>query len=141
MYAAIRIRGSVGLRGDLEQTLRYLRLNRVNHCVLLKKDEKSEGMLRKVVGFITWGEISNDTLKKLVAKRGRLPGDVRLDEKAAKAAAEAILKHKNMKEAVIKPVFRLSPPRKGIKSVRLPFPKGDSGYRGDKINELLEKMI
>jgi large subunit ribosomal protein L30 len=141
MYAAIRIRGSVGVRGDIEQTLKYLRLNRVNHCVLIKKDGKADGMLRKVSGFITWGEINPEVLDDLVAKRGRLHGDVRLDAKAAKEAAEHILKHKTVKDMKIKPVFRLSPPKKGLRTIKLPFPKGDAGYRGDKINKLLERMI
>jgi large subunit ribosomal protein L30 len=35
MYAVIRIRGSVNVRKDIDDTLRMLRLNRKMHCVVL----------------------------------------------------------------------------------------------------------
>jgi len=35
---------------------------------------------------------------------------------------------------------RLHPPRGGFKATKLQFPKGDAGYRGEKINELILKM-
>jgi large subunit ribosomal protein L30 len=38
-------------------------------------------------------------------------------------------------------VFRLHPPSRGLRSVKLHFPKGDLGYRGEKINELLKRMV
>ncbi|RLI23172.1 50S ribosomal protein L30, partial [Candidatus Bathyarchaeota archaeon] len=43
----------------------------------------------------------------------------------------------------IKPVFRLHPPRKGFKGkIKKSFKAGGaSGYRGEAINELLERMI
>ena len=47
-----------------------------------------------------------------------------------------------LKESGLKPIFRLSPPRKGYESTRTPYSKGGSlGYRSENINELLEKMI
>ncbi len=48
MYAAIRIRGSVGLRKDIKDTLRMLRLNKKMHCVVLKEVDSFKGMLLKV---------------------------------------------------------------------------------------------
>jgi large subunit ribosomal protein L30 len=41
----------------------------------------------------------------------------------------------------LKPVFRLTPPSKGFKSVKEAYPKGDLGYRGKEINELMGRMI
>jgi large subunit ribosomal protein L30 len=41
----------------------------------------------------------------------------------------------------IQPVFRLTPPSKGLKSVNQHYPSGDLGYRGKEINELLRRMI
>ena len=35
----------------------------------------------------------------------------------------------------------LSCPRKGFKATKMIYPKGDLGYRGDKINELIERML
>ncbi|MBI4018492.1 MAG: uL30 family ribosomal protein [Candidatus Aenigmarchaeota archaeon] len=40
-----------------------------------------------------------------------------------------------------KKVFHLKPPRKGFKSARLPWPRGDLGYRGGEIEKLIERMI
>lgn len=40
-----------------------------------------------------------------------------------------------------KKVFHLKPPRGGMKSKKARFPKGNLGYNGEKINELIKKMI
>lgn len=37
--------------------------------------------------------------------------------------------------------FRLNNPKGGWIAIKNHFPKGDLGYRGDKINELIEKML
>lgn len=36
---------------------------------------------------------------------------------------------------------KLKPPKGGFKSIKEMYPKGDLGYRGEKINELLKRMI
>lgn len=151
LFAVIRIRGSIKVRGEINDTLSMLRLNRVNHCVLVPNDPKYLGMLRKTHSWITWGEVDKKTLAKMVEKRGRLVGDKPLDAKSLKKLgfdsyeklAEALIKGKTKVKdlADLKPVFRLNPPKKGFKSTRLPFPKGDLGYRKDAINKLLERMI
>ena len=72
MYAVIRIRGSVKTPGEVRKTLKMLRLTRVNHCTIVPKDKTHEGMLNKARHYITWGEIDENTLEKLVSRRGRL---------------------------------------------------------------------
>jgi large subunit ribosomal protein L30 len=142
MYAIIRVRGSVDKRQEIKDTMAMLRLTHVNHCVLVRKDPKIEGMIKKVKDFVTWGEISEATLEKLVSERGRMEGDKKLDEKDAKSVLESI--KKNKKTNVIKgfkPVFRLSPPKKGYEGIKRAYPKGALGYRGEKINHLIERMI
>jgi large subunit ribosomal protein L30 len=142
MFAVVRIRGSVNLRKEIKDTLRMLRLTRVNHCVLLRKDPKIEGMIKKVKDFITWGEINDKTLENLISKRGRLVGDKRPEEKEIKNILAKVKKDKSVKDIEgFKPVFRMSPPRKGFEGIKQPFPKGALGYRGEKINELLERMM
>ncbi len=37
--------------------------------------------------------------------------------------------------------FRLAPPEGGFKSIKQPFPKGDLGFRGENINELVKRMV
>ncbi|MDY6932317.1 MAG: uL30 family ribosomal protein, partial [Halobacteriota archaeon] len=34
MYAVVRLRGNVNVRPEIKDTLKMLRLNRINHCVL-----------------------------------------------------------------------------------------------------------
>lgn len=141
MYAVVRIRGTLDVARKTKDSLRMLNLKSVNNCVLVPKAPDSEGALLKARAYVTWGEVSPGMLEKIVLERGRLPGGKRLDQKAAKETAKKILSAKSVKGTKINPIFRLSPPRKGLKSTRLAFPKGDAGFRGEKINELLERMV
>jgi len=117
MIAAVRIRGTVRVKADIKRTLELLKLKRPNHCIILEESPSIVGMLKKAKDYVTWGEINEETLKRLLEKDG--------------IAEEGIKGH----------IFRLRPPRKGYRSVRLPWPKGDLGYRGKAINELLKRMI
>jgi large subunit ribosomal protein L30 len=152
MFAVIRIKGRVETRKKIEDTLQMLRLKHINNCVLVPETEDYRGMLSKAKDFITWGEINKETLVKMLEKRLRAEGDKRVDKKVLKEATgfdsfekfadELIaskIKIKNFEK--IKPVFRLTPPSKGFKSVKDAYPKGDLGYRKEEINELIERMI
>ena len=152
MFAVIRIRGSVDVSKDVEDTLKMLKLKVVNRCVIIPEIEVYFGMLKKAKHYITWGNIDKKTLSKLLGKRGKLLGDKIIDEKALEKItkfksfdefSEALIGEKchlkDFKE--IKPTFRLNPPKHGYKAIRLPYPKGDLGNRKEKINDLLERMI
>jgi len=141
MFAVIMLRGLVNMNVNIKKTLKMLRLNRVNHCVIVPEKNNYKGMLKRAENYITYGEINKEILEQLVKKRGRLIGDKRLDDKEAKEIVASILKNNSLKNLKIKPVFRLSPPSKGLKSKKQMFPRGDLGYRGDKINDLLKRMI
>ena len=121
MYAVIRIRGKVNVNQRIARALEILRLKKVNHCVLLPENPTSKGMLAKVRNWVTWGEISPEVEKLLKEKREATQPEPR------KKAGH--------------PVFRLSPPSKGYKSIKIHYPRGDLGYRGEKINELLRRMV
>lgn len=140
MFVVIRIRGMVGVRKEIKHTLEMLRLHRKNHCVLIKETNSIKGMLQKAKDYITWGDISEDMLKKLVEKRGRKLGNKRLNKEETEKVFNEV-KSKGKSE-LIKPVFRLTPPSKGFKhSIKQHYPKGELGYRKEKINELLKRMI
>jgi len=139
MYAVIRIRGKAGTRKDLEDTLRMLRLKNVNNCILVPETKEYLGMLRKAKDRITWGKIDKKTLSELLQKRGKISKE-KLKEMKMKNLddlSDALMKNK----LKLKLIFRLNPPIHGFKSTRLPYPKGDLGSRGERINELLERMI
>ena len=120
MYAVIRIRGSVGVKKEINDTLDMLKLKSVNNCVVLPETDVYLGMLKKSKDYITWGKIDKKTFTKLLEKRSNV-------------------KEEDFEKE--KPVFRLNPPRGGFKSTRLPYPKGDLGNRKEEINKLLERMI
>jgi large subunit ribosomal protein L30 len=141
MYAVIRIKGSAGLRKDVNDTFSMLRLNRKMHCVVLKESDNVKGMLQKVRNWATYGEIDDKVLRHLIEKRGRKLGDKRLDKGEVEEVFKKV-KETGKVPKEIKPVFRLTPPSKGFKkSVKQHYPKGELGYRGEKINELLKRMI
>jgi large subunit ribosomal protein L30 len=141
MIAVIRLRGSVGVRRSIALTLELLRISRVNHCVVLKDSKEVRGMLEKARDYTTFGEVDEKLLKEMVEKRGRKKGGKRLDKKDAAKMIKLLGDGKKLVEAGFKPVFRLKPPRKGLKSKKKHYPQGDLGYRGKAINDLLERMI
>ncbi len=123
--AVIRIRGLTGVRRDIKETLEMLRLRRKYACVVLKGTPSVLGMINKAKDYVTWGPIDDKTKKLLIEKRGKK------------------FKDKDGKEK-LKPFFRLSPPRKGFerKGTKVSFKIGGAlGDRGEKINELVERMV
>jgi len=139
MFAVVRVRGSVNVTEGVEDTLKMLNLNSPNHCVVTPETKEYLGMLKKVKDRITWGNISKKTLSKLLEKRSKISKE-KLKEMKMKnfdELSDALIKNK----LKLKLIFRLNPPIHGFKSTRLPYPKGDLGFRGEKINELLERMV
>lgn len=70
--AVVRVRGKVGVRRSISDTLKLLNLTRVNHCVVISNTPQFMGMINKAKDYVTWGEISPGVMKKLLEKRGRL---------------------------------------------------------------------
>ena len=132
-----------------------LNLARKNHCVILNKSAQNMGMIHKVNDYVTWGEAKPETITKLIEKRGRLTQGRKLTDdyvkentkyKNVKEFALAVAESKsNLKELKdLKPVLRLNPPKGGFErgGIKKPYGKGGVlGYRGDKINELIAKML
>ncbi len=152
--AIIRVRGKVHLREDISDTMKLLKTTRVNHCSIVDNREQYLGMINKANDYITWGEINAETLSKLLIKRGRLEGDKKLTDDYLKSvkvnsieelSKDVIAFNKELKDVPgLKPVFRLRPPKKGYDrgGIKHPYSTGGAlGYRGEKINELLDKMI
>ncbi len=142
---AIRIRGQVDVSKDIEMTLQMMRLRRKFAASLIEKTKENEGMLKKAIDYIAFGEIDAETLKQLLMKRGRKQGDKPL-EFAGKTMEETVKKLLESKTTLsdlkIKPFFRLHPPKGGFKkSIKLIYPKGVLGNRGNKVNELVLKML
>ncbi len=143
MYAVIRIRGTANVSKEVRETLHILRLNKPNHCIVIPMTDTNKGMLQKAKDYITWGDIDDKTLEELVAKRAKISSTKKPDAKDLKTISDQIKKGK-LKESGIKPVFQLSPPKKGFerKGTKRTFKQGGAlGYRKDNINALILKMI
>ncbi len=153
IYAVVRVRGTVNVNTEIADTMKMLRLNRVNHCVFVPNKKSYAGMLQKVKDYVTWGEAKPETMAKMIIRRGRLAGDKKISDKYIKentdyssvmAFATALLKeevqYKDLKG--IKPVIRLHPPRKGYEGLKRSYNEGGAlGYRGKDINELIDRML
>ena len=68
--AVVQVRGLVGVKASVRDTLRMLGLNRVNQCVLVKNSQSLQGMLLKVKDYATYGPVSEEVIKELISKRG-----------------------------------------------------------------------
>jgi large subunit ribosomal protein L30 len=151
--AVIRLRGVQNINPKTKDTLRYLRLTRVNHAVVLPKNETTLGMLQVAKDFVTWGDLDAGTLASVIQSRGRIVGDKPLTEshlakhtphKTFAALADAIVAGKIRYSAIpdIKPIFRLHPARAGLEGIKRSVQNGGAlGYRGRDINELLGRML
>ena len=114
--AIILLRGLVGVKYDIKSTLTSLRLLKKHACTIREDSPELRGMLQKAQDFITYGEISESTLKSLNEKRK--PTEKGIDSLAPQVGG-----------------FE----RKGIKK---PFGLGGAlGDRKEEINTLLVKMI
>lgn len=112
--AVIRISGGVGLKRDIKDTLEMLRLYKKNCCVVLDETPSITGMVKKVKDFVAWGEVSEEVIALLEKGKGKVD------------------------------FFRLSPPKGGYgrKGTKVPFKIGGAlGYRRDKINDLIKRML
>ena len=129
-----------------------LHLTRSCHATLIDDRPSYLGMLRKARNYLAWGEVSKESIKLLLEKRGRLVGNKKLTEEYAKKTGQETLS--DLAETLyklrveygslrdIKPVFRLHPPKKGFRGkVKKSYSAGGvTGYRGEAINDLIERM-
>lgn len=151
--AVVRVRGIISASKHVRETLQMLHLTGNNYAILIDNRPSFLGMVNTVQSFITWGEASKEIVKVLIKERGRLAGNKPLtDEYAQKLGYKSL---DELAEAVfnchveywklpnIQSVFKLHPPTKGFKGkIKKGYHNGgELGYRGEKINELIERML
>ncbi len=150
----VRIRGSIDVNYKVKDTLKMLRLFKKNSCSIFNNSESVIGMLKIIKDYTTWGELDKDTFKLLLEKRGKLVGNKQLNEDYLKeklnygfdAFAEDFINFKKELKDVpgLKQFFRLMPPIKGYEraGIKKPFSMGGAlGYRKEKINDLVKRMV
>lgn len=122
-YLVIRIRGLVNIKAPISETMEKLCLYRRNYCAIIS--EKNLGMIKKVKDYVTYGEIDKETETELINKKG--------EKKKNHDGSESLKKF-----------FRLNPPKGGFerKGIKVAYSqKGALGYRGNKIVDLLKRML
>lgn len=150
----VRIRGVINIRKEIEDTFRKLKLYRKNSCAVIDNRKVYIGMLKKIKDYATWGEIDKETFKKLLLERGRIYGNKPINENYIKEKTKIDVDEfvnqffdskKKLKDIHgLKTFFRLKMPVNGFekKGIKVPFSMGGVlGYRKDKINDLLKRMI
>jgi len=152
-YAVIRVRGQVNVKRDIQDTMHMLNLTRVNHCVIVPEMDTVKGMLNKVKDYVTWGEISEQNLARMIKFKGRLEGNVPVDDNyvienseftsimsLSRGIVSGEYRYNDLER--VKPLFRMDPPRKGYEGIKRSFKNGGAlGYRGESINDLIERML
>jgi large subunit ribosomal protein L30 len=151
-FAVVKVRGTISAQREARETLELLKLARTNNAVLIDNRPSYVGMLYRVQNYVTWGEVSKETVALLLKKRGKLAGGKKLtDETVEKlgytsldALADAIVscKVEYQKLPNVQPLFKLHPPSKGFKgkTKKSYAAGGEAGYRGEAINALIKRM-
>ncbi len=141
--AVVRIRGIRKIKPKIKKTLQLLNLEKPNYCVIIDDSKSNLGMLRVIKDYVAFGDINEDTLFRLIYKRGR-KGSKRISEiyekEKIKEMVRDIFDGKAKISDIIDPVFMLHPPRKGYKDTKRLYPVGDLGRRDD-MSALLRRMM
>ncbi len=150
-FAVLRVRSPRKKQKKTEDTLKMLRLNKINHCTVVPETPAYQGMLNKVKDLITWGEVDGDTIVQLLEHSSDL--DVETMEKEIndqtsyediEEFAEAVSNGEITIDGLngLDNIFRMHPPEGGYEGVKKPYKTGGTlGYRGRNINDLLKKML
>ncbi len=152
-HAVIKVRSNINVNRDIRRTMELLRLNRVNHCIILHETAITKGMLQKIKDYVTWGEVKPEVLARMTLLKGKLEGGRDIDTAYLKANSEfgtpldfakSVVEGKSKYSDIkgIKPIIRLHPPLKGYEGIKRAYTVGGAlGYRGDNINDLILRML
>lgn len=115
MLAAIRVRGAIDTGDKVEKTIQTLNLEKRNQCIILNDEDSIKGMLNKAKDYITFGEVSEETVEKLEERKGE--------------------------EIEPNDTISLSPPTGGFKSTKKQVGQGGALGERDNMNDLIQKMV
>ncbi|MBT4445724.1 50S ribosomal protein L30 [archaeon] len=137
--AVVQVRGLVGVKKPVKDTLKMIGLTRVNQCVVLKNNASLGGMLLKIKDYATYGPVSKAVITKIINARGIEYQGRSQDNKGKYTYSCFEFDGKKYKRC-----FRLNPPRKGYgrNGIKRSFNTGGAlGTRGEKIADLIERML
>ena len=150
---AIKVRGTISAKREARETLDMLKMKKTHNAVIIDDRPSFVGMLYRVQNYVTWGEVTKEMLSEMIKKRGRLVGNKKFTDdyakelgyesidEIAKAITEGKVEYSKLNK--VRSVFRLHPPKKGFKGkTKKSFATGgEAGYRSEKINDLIKRMI
>lgn len=149
--AVVRVRGRAENRKDVDDTLKNLRVTRVNYCSIIDGRESNRGMLFKVKDHVTWGEIDEKDCATILRNRGELQGGKKLTDSHVKENT----KYKNIDEFAkafvdfkaelseipgLKKFFRLHPPRGGYGKIKRAWSNGGALGGRTNMKDLIYRM-
>jgi len=155
LLGIIRIRGYAATPWFIQDTLRLLRLEKNFNAMIYEDSKTLRGMLKVVEPYVTWGELNEEGVKLLLSRLYIKPGKDRINNEFLKSKlkieeysefvkriSEGQLKLHKLDNYFKLPI-RLHPPSGGFKGkINRPYNlKGEFGYRGEKINELIKRMV
>ncbi|BFH73467.1 50S ribosomal protein L30 [Sulfurisphaera javensis] len=155
LLGIIRIRGYAGTPWYIQDTLKLLRLPRRFNAMIYEDTPSIRGMLKVAEPYVTWGELNEESLKLLLTRLETKIGHKRITDEILKTQLKidgydsfvkkimtGELKLHKLDDYFKLPI-RLHPPSGGFKGkINRPFNvKGEFGYRGEKINELIKRMV
>ena len=132
LIAVVRVRGRIGVRKSINETLSRLNIKKVNNLSLVYGSKANLGMIEKCKDFITYGPISEAEVTKLLEKKNM---------KVSKEDLGAVASGKKRARDVMKIPFTMHPPRHGYEGIKRNFGVGGAlGYRGEEITKLIGRM-
>jgi large subunit ribosomal protein L30 len=133
LLAIVRVRGRVGVRQSITETLNRLNLKRVNNLAIVFGNNSNIGMIKKCNDFVTYGEIDEKTLESLLSKK-----EIKLTKEEL---SELKTGKKNLRNIINKSIT-MHPPKRGYEGIKKGYSVGGAlGYRGQEINDLIKRML
>jgi len=157
----LRVRGIIGVSPKVKKILQLLRLRQIHNGVFVRVNAATTKMLRLIEPFIAYGYPNLKSVKDIVYKRGfgKVSGQrIPISDNTVVSAALGSL-GMNCIEDVIHEIFTCGPNFKAVSNflwpVKMTSPKGgfvgkmlnhhneggSCGQQGDKINQLIKKML
>jgi len=156
----LRIRGINGVHPRPRKALQLFRLRQINNGVFVKLNKATLAMLKICEPYVTWGVPNQKTVRELIYKRGYGKVNHQRVPLTDNAIVEKQLGNKDVicMEDLIHEIFTVGPNFKSASNFLWPFKLntptggwrrkynhfndgGDFGFRDDKINTLLRKMV
>lgn len=158
----IRIRGTIGVSPKAKKVMQLFRLRQLHNATFVKLNEATIRMLRLIEPYVTYGYPSRETIQKLIYKRGF----GKLNKQRIPIADNSVIQEGlsalgiNCVADLINEIYTVGPHFKQANNFLWPFKMasptggfsrktkllhfmegGESGARGEEINNLVKKMI